>query len=94
MNYLEFWITLLPQGPGAAEGAGESVSDDLMRSSTILTTAWNLTDLTLYYHTQHNRRVRSLDIKKIDFSKIVDEIIHINLDDKKEQDMKDSIPKL
>jgi len=84
----------LPQGPGAAEGAGGSISDDLMRSSTIWTTAWNLTDLTLNYHTQHNRRVRSLDIKKIDFSKIGEEIIHINLDDKKEQDIKDITPKL
>ncbi len=65
-----------------------------MRSSTIWTTAWNLTDLSLYYHTQHNRRVRTLDIKKIDFSKIGDEIIHVNLDDKKEQDMKDIMPKL
>ncbi len=84
----------LPQGPGAAEGAGESVSDDLMRSSTIWTTAWNLTDLTLNYHTQHNRRVRILDIKKIDFSEIGNKIIHVNLDDKKEQDIKDITPKL
>jgi len=83
----------LPQGPGAAEGAGESVSDDLMRSSTIWTTAWNLTDLTLNYHTQHNRRVRTLDIKTIEFSEIGNEIIHINLDDKKEQDIKDITPK-
>ncbi len=82
----------LPQGPGAAEGAGESKSDDLMRSSTIWTTAWNLTDLTLNYHTQHNRRVRTLDIKEIEFSEIGDEIIHINLDDKKEQDILDITP--
>jgi len=40
----------LPQGPGAAEGEGESTSDDLMRSST-WTTAWNLTDLKLPYTT-------------------------------------------
>jgi len=60
----------LPQGPDGAEGTGESVSDDLMRSSTIWTTAWNLSDLTLNYHTQHNRRVRKLDLKKIDFSNI------------------------
>ncbi len=39
-------------------------------------------------------RVAILDIKKIDFSKIGDEIIHVNLDDKKEEDMKDIMPKL
>lgn len=76
----------LPQGPGAAEGAGESNSDDLMRSSTIWTTAWNLSDLTLNYHTQHNRRVRKLDLKEIDFSNIGDKILHIKLDESKEQD--------
>jgi choloylglycine hydrolase len=37
----------LPQGPGATEGAGESASEDLMRSSTIRTTTCNLTDLKL-----------------------------------------------
>ncbi len=54
-----------------------------MRSSTIWTTAWNLTDLSLNYHTQLNRRLRTLEIKKIDFSKTGDEIMYINLDDKK-----------
>ena len=84
----------LPLGPDGAEGADEKQSDDLMRSSTIWTSAWNLKDRTLSFHTQHNRRVRNINMKAIDFSKIGEEIIHINLDDKKEQDIKDITPKL
>ena len=84
----------LPQGPGSSEGTGEGSSDDLMRSSTIWTTAGNLTGLTLNYHTQHHRRVRTLDFKNIEFSKIGQEIVRINLDDEKEQDIKDITPKL
>ncbi len=84
----------LPLGPDGAEGSGEGNKDGLMRASTIWTTAWNLTDLTLNYHTQHNRRVRMLDLKKIDFSKIGDKIIHVNLDEKKEQDIQEIMPKI
>jgi len=82
----------LPLGSDAAEGHGESENKDLMRSSTIWTTAWNLTDLTLNYHTQHNRRVRSLNLKEIDFSNMGDEMIYIQLDEVKEQDIKDITP--
>ena len=84
----------LPLGPDAAEGHGESENKDLMRSSTIWTTAWNLTDLTLNYHTQHNRRVRQLNLKEINFSNMGNEIIYIQLDEVKEQDIKDITPKL
>ena len=84
----------LPLGPDAAEGAGLGNSNDFMRSSTAWTTAWNLKDLTLNYHTQHNRRVRRLDVKKIDFSKMGSNIIYIPLDDKKEQDIKEITHKL
>lgn len=76
----------LPYGAGSAEGDGESNANDLMRSSTIWTSGWNLTDLTLNYHTQHNRRVRTLDLKSINFSKLGKEIIYIPLDKTKEQD--------
>ncbi len=73
---------------GAAEGS-DSENSNLkgMRSSTIWTTAWDLSDKVLYFHTQHNRRVRKVTLNKIDFSK--KEITHIPLDDKKEQDIKD-----
>ena len=84
----------LPLGPDAAEGSGHESNNELMRASTIWTVAWNLTDLTLNFHTQHNRRVRRLDVKKIDFSKMGSDIVYIPLDEKKEQDIMDIIPKL
>jgi choloylglycine hydrolase len=83
----------LPLGPDGAEGSGKENNVDVMRSSTIWTTAWNLTDLTLNFHTQHNRRVRRINVKEIDFTKIGTEIVHINLEDKKEQDILDVTPK-
>ncbi|MEN8250349.1 MAG: linear amide C-N hydrolase [Bacteroidota bacterium] len=79
----------LPLGPDAAEGSGHGNNNDLMRASTIWTVAWNLKDLTLNYHTQHNRRVRRLDVKSIDFSKMGKAIVYIALDEKKEQDIKE-----
>ncbi|UTW63903.1 choloylglycine hydrolase family protein [bacterium SCSIO 12741] len=77
----------LPLGPDGAEGSSEKSNNDLMRSSTIWTTSWNMTDLKLNFHTQHNRRLRQLDLKKIDFSNMGDEIVHITMDEKKEQDI-------
>lgn len=82
----------LPLGPDGAEGAGEFEHNDLMRSSTIWTVSWNLKDMTLNYHTQHNRRVRQLDIKTIDFEKIGKEIVHLDMQKKKEQDILDITP--
>lgn len=82
----------LPLGPDGAEGSGAGQNMDIMRSSTIWTTAWNLTDMTLNFHTQHNRRVRSINIKEINFSKIGNEIVHIKFDEKKEQDILDITP--
>jgi choloylglycine hydrolase len=48
--------------------------------------------MTLNFHTQHNRRVRSINIKAIDFSKIGDEIVRITFDEKKQQDILDITP--
>jgi len=83
----------LPLGPDGAEGAGHDGDTGLMRSSTIWTTAWNLKDLTLNYHTQHNRRIRQVNIKAIPFDTLSGDIIHVVLDDNKEQDIKDKTPK-
>jgi choloylglycine hydrolase len=82
----------LPLGPDGAEGSAEGQNIDIMRSSTIWTTAWNLSDMTLNFHTQHDRRVRMVNIKEIDFSKIGNEIIHIKIDEKKEQDILNITP--
>jgi choloylglycine hydrolase len=84
----------LPLGPDGAEGSGAGPNLDIMRSSTIWTTAWNLTDMTLNFHTQHNRRLRSVNIKEINFSKIGNAILHINIDERKEQDNLNITPEL
>jgi choloylglycine hydrolase len=77
---------------GAAE-APEDVDPALlegMRSSTIWTSAADTRNLKLYYHTQHNRKVRMVDLKNIDFSQ--KDIVRIPLDKKKEQDIEDVTP--
>lgn len=77
---------------GSAEGSGPSNSNKGMRSSTIWTTAWDLSNRILYFHTQHNRRVRRLDIKSLNFSSNPKKINHLPLDKKKEQDIEDITP--
>jgi choloylglycine hydrolase len=82
----------LPLGPGAAEGhAGAQAQAGLMRSSTIWTAAWDLTNLKLYYHTQNNRRVRLFDIKAVDLGS--GGIRHYPLDKVKAQDYEDVTPR-
>jgi choloylglycine hydrolase len=77
---------------GAAEGSdGGETNLKGMRSSTIWTTAWDLSEKVLYFHTQHNRRVRQVTLNNIDFT--AKKIEHIVLDDEKEQDVRDITPK-
>lgn len=76
---------------GAAEGSdGGHGKLEGMRSSTIWTTAWDLKEKALYFHTQHNRRVRKVSLSGVDFSG--DEIRHIPLDREKAQDVLDLTP--
>ena len=76
---------------GAAEGSDHvGTNIDGMRSATLWTTAWDLTEKKLYFHTQHNRRVRMVDLNKINFT--IKGIKNIPLDEKKEQDTKDITP--
>lgn len=77
----------------AAESSDGPISTEGMRSSTIWTTAWDLSERILYYHTQHNRRVRALDLKELNFSKLGNDILHLSLDNNKKQDFKDITPK-
>lgn len=82
-------------GLGSAEGSDEANdSANEMRSATLWTTGWDTKNLDFYYHTQHNRRVRKLDVKAIDFSKIEEGITYIALDQKKEQDIQDITPNM
>jgi choloylglycine hydrolase len=76
---------------GSAEGEGKS-STKGMRSSTIWTTAWDTKNLVLYYHTQNNRRVRKVDISKVDFGSMRGQVL-IPLDKERNQDIEDVTPK-
>ena len=78
---------------GSAEGPeSDPTLLEGMRSSTIWTTAADSGNLKLYYHTQHNRKVRMVDLKKIDFSSGGPEIRHVVLDRQKSQEIEDVTP--
>ena len=78
---------------GSAEGSDQAKTMlEGMRNSTIWTTAWDLTESTLYFHTQHNRRVRKLELTKLDFSKNPETIVRLPLDKVKQQDYEDITP--
>jgi choloylglycine hydrolase len=76
---------------GASEGTGEEDKTKGMRSSTIWTSASDTKDRIFYYHTQHNRRVRKVDLSRIDFGSFK-EIKYIPLDRAKTQDIDDVTP--
>jgi choloylglycine hydrolase len=75
---------------GAAEGEGDPRTSG-MRSATLWTTAYDTKNLVMQYHTQHNRRVRQVDLRRIDFGKLK-ELIHQPLDRQKQQDIEDVTP--
>ena len=62
-----------------------------MRSSTIWTTGYDTKNLIMYYHTQHNRRVRKVELGKIDFAKGT-ELVRMPLDKEKKQDFDGGAP--
>jgi choloylglycine hydrolase len=64
-----------------------------MRSSTIWTSAVDTKNLIYYYHTQHNRTVRMVDLKRIDFSANKIGLRRFPLDRQKSQDIEDVTPK-
>ncbi len=76
---------------GSAEGSGEDKSQG-MRSATLWTTAHDTKNLVFYYHTAHNRRVRMVDLKKIDFG-AVKEIRRMPMDRAPAQDIEDVTPR-
>ena len=78
---------------GSAEGSDRAKEMlEGMRNSTIWTSAWDLKEGILYYHTQHNRRVRKLELAKLNFSKDPDAIVRFPLDKVKQQDYEDVTP--
>lgn len=75
---------------GSAEGEGEAKTKG-MRSSTIWTTVYDTHNKGLYYHTQHNRRVRYVDLGKIDFASLRQQVV-VPLDRVKSQDIEEVTP--
>jgi len=80
-------------GDEAGEGADISHDEnEIKRSSTLWTTAFDTKKRVFYYHTQHNRRVRKIDLSAINFSALGDAIVYMPLDKQKEQDIEDITP--
>ena len=77
---------------GAAEGSDLEKDTSLMRSSTIWTVVYDTKNMVMYYHTQHNRRVRKVDVGKIAFSMLKGGILASPLDKKKAQDIQEVSP--
>jgi choloylglycine hydrolase len=69
---------------GAAEGHGHDHNQG-MRSSTLWTSGYDTKNRVMYYHTQHNRRVRKVEFDAIDFAPRA-ELIRLPLDQVKQQD--------
>ena len=76
---------------GAAEGEGASRIKGL-RSATLWTTAYDTKNLVMQYHTMHNRRVRQVDLKQIDFA-AQKQMVRLPLDREKSQDVLDVTPR-
>lgn len=74
---------------GASEGTAESKTQG-MRSSTTWTSAYDTKNKAMYYHTMHNRRVRKVDLKKLDFAG--KDLVRLPLDKDKAQDIEDVTP--
>ena len=72
---------------GAAEGSALGGDTSDMRSATIRTSAADTPNLVYYYHTQHNRRVRAIEIGEIDFGGLSPGALFFPLDKRKEQDV-------
>jgi len=64
-----------------ATGSKERIAKDLV-SATQITSASDLKNRTYYYHTMYNRRVRKIDLRKIDFSKVKQQSIDDDSDRK------------
>lgn len=71
---------------GAAEGSEREKDTSLMRSSTIWTVVYDIRNKVMYYHTQHNRRVRKVDFGSINFGTLKGKIVTRPLDINKMQD--------
>jgi choloylglycine hydrolase len=76
---------------GAAEGSGSDKTQGI-RSSTQWTTCHDTRNRVLYYHTMNNRRVRKLELDKIDFASPC-ELVRMPLDKERAEDIEDVTPR-
>jgi choloylglycine hydrolase len=60
--------------PLGAVAPREQVAKDI-ESATQITSCSDLTNVRYYYHTMHNRQVRMIDLKRIDFDSVREQII-------------------
>lgn len=74
------------EGMNQAEGSDAKGKTD-MPSATQWTVAHDTKNLITYYHTMYNRRIRSLDLSRIDFSRNIAR--EIPLDENHKQDIQD-----
>jgi len=75
---------------GAAEGSAVAKTQGMV-SATLWTTGYDTKNKIMYYHTAHNRRVRKLDLNKIDFSK-PSTLTRLPLDKVRSQDFEEIVP--
>ena len=75
---------------GSAEGTADEKTKG-MRSSTLWTTCHDTKNHVLYYHTMNNRRVRKVELDKVDFARGA-ELVHQPLDKEKKQDIENVTP--
>lgn len=73
-------------GIGGGEGADININR-AAKSTTVWTTAADVTNLKFYYHTQYNRRTRMIDLKKVNFDH--NKIIMRPLDQKYDDDFEE-----
>lgn len=79
------------EGENASEGGGDATGG--MKSATLWTVANDTRNKVIYYHTQHNRRVRQIDLKSIDFDAL-DEMRRAPMDARRAPDIEDVTARL
>ncbi len=82
----------LDAAENSSDGDKNKAETDHMYSGTQITTAIDAKNKVLYYHTQYDRRVRMVDMNKIDFSKQPDKILMQPTDKNQEEDILDVTP--
>lgn len=82
----------VPLDSGENSGKEDNKNRGEMYSATQITTAIDAKNKALYYHTQYDRRVRKVDMNKIDFTQNSEKIITRPTDEKTEEDILDVTP--